>query len=236
MMSFEAEVDGPAPWERQTGEGARQFHAFVHYRDLGTGRSITRALNAHRETCQGKPASATWRSTSGRWRAWSVDLEWGARCTAYDKWVDEQDRLAAKRGRAAAVEQHAKAVRLALLVTAAPIRALADAMTDPKSHALLKAAALSGVDGWRKAFGDGIKAAQLIPALIQAERLTLGLHTSHEALSEGPAIEEAPVDIGQRIASDPEATRLAIQLLDRVAGTTDGDPFRNGPARGSAAE
>jgi hypothetical protein len=65
--------------------------------------------------------------------------------------------------------------------------------------------------------------AQHLPALIAAERLTLGMATTRLEVSDG-----APLDpVATAIASDPHAVSLAVALLAQIA---DGDP--PGPPEG----
>jgi hypothetical protein len=72
----------------------------------------------------------------------------------------------------------------------------------------------SGPLGIQKALQEARQAVALIPALITLERLLFGLTTSIHEVREA----EAPRrdDVAARIASDPEITALAIQLLDRA--------------------
>lgn len=68
----------PEPWERQKGETARAYEAFVAYRDMGAERSHNKVVQT-----QGKS-----RATIG---AWSSKYEWVKRAAAWDA---EQDRIA----------------------------------------------------------------------------------------------------------------------------------------------
>jgi hypothetical protein len=65
------------PWERLEDESNPAWEAFMHYRDLGLGRSLARV------------ASALGKSTTLIER-WSARDGWIARCEAWDR---EQDRL-----------------------------------------------------------------------------------------------------------------------------------------------
>lgn len=66
------------PWDRQPGENAKPFEAFVIYRDLGPGRSLPQVAEK-----LGKSATLIER--------WSAANDWVKRATAWDA---EQDRIA----------------------------------------------------------------------------------------------------------------------------------------------
>lgn len=73
-----AETVEVKPWERQNGETAKQFEAFVIYRDMGEERSITAVTQKLNKS----------RALIGRW---SSNNSWVERCIAWDR---EKDRLA----------------------------------------------------------------------------------------------------------------------------------------------
>lgn len=81
-------------WERQRGESAKAFHAFVHYRDLGPKRSRdaayaehVRECGGHREGTVGAPPEAP-----GRWTGWSSRWGWTDRAAEWDGEVDRKKR------------------------------------------------------------------------------------------------------------------------------------------------
>ena len=65
-------------WERQDGETAKQFEAFVEYRDMNEDRSLSAVAQKLNKSKQ----------LLGRW---SAANNWVERCTAWD---NERDRLA----------------------------------------------------------------------------------------------------------------------------------------------
>ena len=77
----------------------------------------------------------------------------------------------------------------------------------------------------RAALADARAAAQALPALITAERLTLGSSTSHELIHETGAADP----LTAAITASPELTELAQALLDKIAR-----PVGTLPPRGAA--
>lgn len=72
-----AETNNPKPWERQPKETPKPFEAFCIYRDMGTGRSLSKVA----EKCKKSG------SLIGRW---STTYNWVERAAAWD---DEQERI-----------------------------------------------------------------------------------------------------------------------------------------------
>lgn len=69
--------DGRRTWDRQPGETAAAFAAFVVYLDAGPGRTLAAAYRKHR----GKPDALR---PSGRFEAWARDHDWKGRADAHD--------------------------------------------------------------------------------------------------------------------------------------------------------
>ena len=67
----------PEPWERQPGESAKAFEAFVLYRDMGKERSVRKVAHLLDKS----------RTLIGRW---SSEKDWPVRASAWDT---EQDRI-----------------------------------------------------------------------------------------------------------------------------------------------
>jgi hypothetical protein len=108
-------------WDRQPGESGPAYHLFCHYRDLGSGRSLLKAVNEHRQRCLSKPPLKSWRSVSGTVHRWSSEWDWGERATGSDAELERQERAAEVKGRVAARRRHAQALTAALLSVQAPI-------------------------------------------------------------------------------------------------------------------
>ena len=69
------------PWERLPEEPDAAWHAFVLYRDMGSGSRSQRAVRAAlRLEPRGAPPDS-------RMRQWSVDWRWVERCRAYDAYT-----------------------------------------------------------------------------------------------------------------------------------------------------
>lgn len=73
-------------WERQDGEPAKAFAAFIWYRDLGPE---TRSLNLAYQRESGAPPAMR---APGTWAAWSSEWRWVERAAAYDAYLDDLRR------------------------------------------------------------------------------------------------------------------------------------------------
>lgn len=81
------------PWERQKGESAQAYEAFVTYRDMGSDRSI-RAVGQRLDKS---------RTQIGKWSsAWN----WQERVRAYDNELEKEARAKAVKDRKAMTERH----------------------------------------------------------------------------------------------------------------------------------
>lgn len=83
------------PWERQPGESAARWRAFVVYRDLGLTRSLQKAaeeLGMSRETL----------------KQYSARDSWGMRAAAFDAEQDREARLWMADERQKAIRRHVK--------------------------------------------------------------------------------------------------------------------------------
>lgn len=121
--------DGPRPWDRQHGESAAAWAAFVAYRDEGPGRSLDKTgakLGRTRNTVG---------LHSARWK-------WTARVAAYDAWLDRQGQDASADAVADMNRRHAQAAHTALAAITARLEALApEELATRDIAALMKAAA-----------------------------------------------------------------------------------------------
>lgn len=82
-----SEIEARHPWERKENETSKAFAAFCAYRDLGPGRSISKAH-----------ATVKPRQTSGRgkaprhWEEWASLHDWPKRAQDYDLHLELQAR------------------------------------------------------------------------------------------------------------------------------------------------
>lgn len=118
-----------------------------------------------------------------------------------------------------AMARHARLAQGALTALSAPVRAVLDMLKDPQVLANLvaegkatpaKTLAMVKAVGW---------AARNIPALIAIERQALGLSTRATEVDDEASDLTQELAVARRIAEDPAAVALAVQLLDRIAGT-----------------
>lgn len=80
-----------APWEQRDAESSAAFAAFLAYRNLGPGRSLSKAWEASKGDRKGI-------GVPGQWRQWSVTHRWIDRSRAWDRFQDaEAARVAAER-------------------------------------------------------------------------------------------------------------------------------------------
>lgn len=198
------------PWERRTGEPLPAFHAFCHYRDLGTERSLTKAWAAHQGICRkamvgGK--SATLPPVPGSWTRWSSYWDWVARCEAYDADVDKQirEQLQAKilQRRGEHLEQLAM-LRTALMLPGGMV------LTRLKDDPVFR-------DSLRSMSAEDLltlmaRAAAVLPTIVTAERLVMGEATERAATADADM-----EGIAQKAIEDPETAKLVNQLAARLA-------------------
>jgi hypothetical protein len=212
VVPFCAPSGSPA-WDRQLGESSRAFHAFCHYRDLGAGRSIDKAWRSHKTICDHVPI-ADRRRAPARWRTRAAHWGWTSRAEAWDAELDRQTREKLAKQQLEARERHQRLAQGTLTTLSAPVSALLQALQDPRVMQALTTRISSSPDSLLAMIGLIAQCAQAMPAIVSMERLALGLTTELLTIDENPVRDHA----GMRIAEDPEATELAIALLDRIAG------------------
>lgn len=208
-------TDDRPPFERQPGEPAKAHHAFCHYRDLGPVRALDRAWREHHQKCLGKVQPTT-RRRPMTWGDWSARWGWVERAAFFDADLDRQKRAALHEEQVEAARRHARVLQAALSTLTVPVRIALETAATPAGLETLRTAARADAAGLRAAIAEARLSAASVPALVQAERLTLGMSTDHHEISDVPALDP----VAARIVTDPMAMDLAMQLLDLIARPT----------------
>ena len=204
-------IEDRVPWERQRGEPSRAYHGFCHYRDL-SARAIGRAWVEHKLRCEHVPVPV--RRSSSRWDAWASRWGWVDRAAGWDAEIDRQHREKSLQAQLEARERHARLAQATLTVLTMPVRAALEAAKDPVVIQRLTEHAKAGPSGAIQLLATISRMAQVIPSMVTVERLALGMTTQSVEVEDSRDVDASFAD---RIAQDPEATSLAIALLDRLA-------------------
>jgi hypothetical protein len=205
-------TDDRSPFDRLPGEPARAYHAFCHYRDAGSTRSLDRSWREHHAKCLGTVQPATRRRPMS-WGDWSARWGWVERAGSYDAHLDRQKRTAFEAEQVEAARRHARVLQAAISAATIPLRVALETAATPDGIETLRSAALANVSGLRLAVSEARLSAASLPSLVQAERLTLGMATEHHQLTNAPTFDP----VAARIVNDPAATELAVQLLTLIA-------------------
>lgn len=195
--------DEHAPWDRQEGESLPAWSAFRCYRDMDR-RSLSKV---GQELGKSRTLMSRW---SARWG-------WLQRSEQYDAYLDRLVRLKFAQAQVDARERHARLAQVTLTALTAPVRATLEALADPNVIQQLTDKARSGADGTIALLSVIARVAQAMPALVAMERLALRMTTESIKVED-----KHDFTFANRIAGDPEATDLAIALLDRLARTGPG--------------
>lgn len=207
------------PWQQQHRESAKAYHAFCHLRDLPPdARSTDRGYRDHQRRCRGRQTCHA--RAAKTWWAWSAAWDWPGRLASYDTAQDRVARERIAKDQTDARVRHARMALANLQVLSVPAWATLEALQNPLVRQRLVDDAKATTPGFYRLLEMVILAARAVPGLIQCERLALNMTT------DVVEIEERRVDnVSLRIAQDPTAVDLAIQLLDRVTtlGGEDAD-------------
>jgi hypothetical protein len=152
------------------------------------------------------------------WGDWSATWGWVERASAYDTHVDRQKRIALEQEQVEASRRHARALQASIAATMMPVRIALEVAT-PAGLEMLRTAAQANATGLRVALAEARMAAAHLPALVASERLTLGMATERAEVQETPTVDP----IAAQIVRDPALTKLASDLLDRIAHPADLD-------------
>ena len=199
------------PWERQRHEPPRAYHGFQHFRDQKI-HSCFEAYKTHRRECMRLPVDHLLDAPK-HWRVWSAHWGWVDRAAAWEAEMDRQVRAKLIVAQTEARERHARLAQAMLTVLSLPVKAALEAARDPEFVPRLTASALASPSGANALVAQVAKISTVVPAVVTMERLALGLTTDAISVEE----RDDPINFADRIASDPAATELAIQLLDQLA-------------------
>jgi hypothetical protein len=97
-------------------------------------------------------------------------------------------------------------------VLSTPIRAILETLNDPAVLHNLRQEMKDSAAGAMNLLGLAGRLAQAIPPVVVLERLALGI-----ASKVTPVEDRREFVVAHRIPQDPEATELAIALLDRIS-------------------
>jgi hypothetical protein len=218
-----APPDERSPWDKQPGEPPRAFHGFGHYRDFLVKRSIDRAWHDHKARCEHLAQPDSKRSPK-RWRRWSVNWGWLERAAAWDREQDQIVRAKIAEDQLETRVRHARMAQAALQVLTVPSRAALEALQDPAVLQKLIQGVKDSPALLMKLIDLVSSAARTIPGLVDVERLSLGMNTDLIEIEDTREFTES-----NRIAADPEATDLAIRLVDRLSSLAHAEPDTGQP-------
>lgn len=90
-------------WDRRSGESTKAYRAFCAYRNLGTDRSLDRALDV--------VLADGHKGVLSTFKRWSAKNDWVDRAAAWDVEVDRKARRQLEKDRVAAQKRHMEAGR-----------------------------------------------------------------------------------------------------------------------------
>jgi hypothetical protein len=208
-------MEAVEPWERQPGEPAVVFHAFCHYRNLPVGRrNLDRAWRDHQQTCKSLQPAVNKRAEA-RWFTWSAQWGFVARAEAHDGQIEKKRLEKVVEDQLEARARHARIMSTTLAALSVPTRILLEALQDPAVLTMIINKAKTDAVAFLQLEGLAARCAQVMPGLVQQERLALGLSSDSVEIND----RREPDPLAARITKDPAATELAIRLLDQLAGT-----------------
>lgn len=208
------------PWDRQDGEPQKAYHAFLHFRAQPSHfHSCRAAYRDHVRMCTTPPFTHDpdlITEAPKSWRLWSAQWGWMDRAAAWDREVDRVASAKLLAQQVAARERHVSLAQAMLTVLSLPVKAAIEAAKDPLLVTRLIDAAQQSEAGAEALWAQVARLSGVIPRVVEMERLGLGLTTQTIGLAPPTPREDAAFAFADRIASDPAATQLAIQLLDHV--------------------
>jgi len=188
-------------WDRQIGEGPEAYEAFqvyLHQLDEGQPRR-----SQHK-------AAASLAKSRALVSRWSAEYQWQARTEAYDRDQAALKRAETNRRVVRAADRHGRHMEAMATALIQPVQAYLQRLAELRSAG---DDPFKGMD-IRELAREAHSAARLMPALVQAERLVLGLSTERTELT---AIDAARAE-AQRSVAGKSRTELDAYLT----GVDDG--------------
>lgn len=170
MTTLSVVPDGIEPWDKRPEETDAAFHGFGHYRDLGTERSIVKAVEEHRGCNGGKG-----RASLQTWEQWSSKHGWPERVSAWDRKLDKAKQQGLEAEAIEVGRRHARMAAAALEVLSAPGLALAEVMSEEDLVETVRTVAKSSPSGFLAALDLVKTMAKEMPNVAKMEREALGL-------------------------------------------------------------
>lgn len=112
------------PWERQKGESARAFEAFLVYLQMGPDRSIQAVSH---KLAKSIPLI----------KRWSSDNNWVERCRAWDNYLQQEAKKAAVAEVRRMNQRHAKMASAIQATAMQALQEMGTSMVDPKNFAAI---------------------------------------------------------------------------------------------------
>jgi hypothetical protein len=94
QLAHEREQPVERIWEPWEGETPGSHHAFEHYRDLGSERSLPAAYEAHQIQCMRRQRGKLAARPPGEWTKACGLHQWARRADAWDMWVNRRRQYA----------------------------------------------------------------------------------------------------------------------------------------------
>lgn len=112
------------PWERQKGESARAFEAFLVYLQMGPDRSIQAVSH---KLAKSIPLI----------KRWSSENNWVERCRAWDNYLQQEAKKAAVAEVRRMNQRHAKMASAIQATAMQALQEMGTSMVDPKNFAAI---------------------------------------------------------------------------------------------------
>lgn len=192
------------PWERQYGEGDRQFHAFTVFRDLGPERTqseVSRKLGHNERTTVYE---------------WAKRWQWQKRAEAWDDHVDRVRRASVIKEQEAMSRRQARQAELTARALTLPARILMERIQEkPQELGKLKRMPMD------RLMDLVVRSSGVLPNVLKAERAAYG--DTPERLEAGTDV--ARLDSRELVARFTAVTGGLLTALRRDGEAGDSGPL-----------